>query len=222
MNNSLLHKKILITAGPTYERIDPVRFIGNFSTGKMGFAIAEECAARGANVTLIAGPTSLTVSHPSIRKIDVESAIEMRDAAVQVFPEADIAILSAAVADYKPLQSADEKIKRKEGESLTITLIPNPDIAATLGQMKKPHQLLAGFALETNNEEANALKKMKKKNLDFIVLTSLKDSGAGFGHDTNKISILFANGEKKSFELKSKKEVAEDIINVLMDNMLMC
>jgi phosphopantothenoylcysteine decarboxylase/phosphopantothenate--cysteine ligase len=217
MHNDLLHKKILITAGPTYERIDPVRFIGNFSTGKMGFAIAEECAARGASVTLIAGPTALTVSHPSVRRIDVESAIEMRDAAVKAFSEADIAILSAAVADYRPLQSADEKIKRKEGESLTITLIPNPDIAATLGQIKNTHQILVGFALETNNEEVNALKKMKKKNLDLIILNSLKDTGAGFGHDTNKVSILFADGEKKSFELKSKKEVARDIINVLID-----
>jgi phosphopantothenoylcysteine decarboxylase/phosphopantothenate--cysteine ligase len=222
MSNSLLHKKILITAGPTYERIDPVRFIGNFSTGKMGFAIAEECAARGAEVTLIAGVTSLSISHPNIRRIDVESAIEMYNAAIQAFSETDIAILSAAVADYRPLQFTDEKIKRNEGENLTITLIPNPDIAATLGQMKKPHQTLVGFALETNNEEENALKKMKKKNLDFIVLNSLKDSGAGFGHDTNKVSILFANSEKKSFELKSKKEVARDIVNVLMDNMLMC
>jgi phosphopantothenoylcysteine decarboxylase/phosphopantothenate--cysteine ligase len=217
MHNSLLHKKILITAGPTYERIDPVRFIGNFSTGKMGFAIAEECAARGANVTLIAGPTSLTVSHPNIRRIDVESAIEMRDAAIKAFSETDIAILSAAVADYRPLQFADEKIKRKEGENLTITLIPNPDIATTLGQIKTSNQILIGFALETNDEEANAMKKIVKKNLDFIVLNSLKDRGAGFGHDTNKISILFANGEKKSFELKSKKEVARDIVDVVIN-----
>jgi len=217
MRNSLLHKKILITAGPTYERIDPVRFIGNFSTGKMGFAIAEECANRGAEVVLIAGVTSLSVSHPNIRRIDVESAMEMYEACIQEFPETDIAILSAAVADYRPLQSADEKIKRKEGENLTITLVPNPDIAASLGQLKKPHQLLIGFALETENEEANAIKKMAKKNLDFIVLNSLKDSGAGFGHDTNKVTILFANSEKKSFELKSKKEVARDIVDVISE-----
>ena len=215
MPNNLLQKKILITAGPTYERIDPVRFIGNFSTGKMGFALAEECAAHGAEVTLIAGVTSLSVSHPNIRRIDVESAIEMYDAAIQEFPETDIAILSAAVADYRPLQSTNEKIKRKEGENLTITLVPNPDIAASLGKIKKPNQLLVGFALETNNEEANAIKKMTKKKLDLIVLNSLKDSGAGFGHDTNKVTLLFANGEKKSFELKSKEEVATDIINAI-------
>jgi phosphopantothenoylcysteine decarboxylase/phosphopantothenate--cysteine ligase len=215
MPNTLLHKKILITAGPTYERIDPVRFIGNFSTGKMGFALAEECAARGANVVLISGVTSLSVSHPNIRRIDVESAIEMYNAAIQEFPETDIAILSAAVADYRPLLTAGEKIKRKEGENLTITLIPNPDIAASLGQLKKPHQLLVGFALETDNEEANAMKKLAKKNLDFIVLNSLKDSGAGFGHDTNKISILFEKKKKKSFELKGKREVARDIVDVI-------
>ena len=215
MTNSLLHKKILITAGPTYERIDPVRFIGNYSTGKMGFALAEECAERGAEVVLIAGVTSLSVSHPNIRRIDVESAVEMYDAAVQEFSDTDIAILAAAVADYRPLLSANEKIKRQEGENLTITLVPNPDIAASLGQMKNSHQLLVGFALETDNEEANAMKKLANKNLDFIVLNSLKDSGAGFGHDTNKISILFANGEKKPFDLKSKKEVAKDIVDVI-------
>ena len=216
MPDSLLHKKILITAGATYERIDPVRFIGNFSTGKMGFALAEECAERGAEVVLIAGVTSLSVTHSSIRRIDVESAMEMYEAAIQEFSEADIAILSAAVADYRPLQSANKKIKRKEGENLTITLVPNPDIAAALGKTKQPHQLLIGFALETDNEEANAIKKMKKKNLDLIVLNSLKDKGAGFGHDTNKITILWANGGKKEFGLKSKREVAGDIVDVIM------
>lgn len=215
--NTCDKKKILITAGPTYERIDPVRFIGNFSTGKMGFALAEECAARGASVTLIAGPTHLTVTHPNIRRINVESAQEMYDAAVNGFPETDIAILSAAVADYRPEQTANEKIKRKEGENRSLSLTPNPDIAATLGKMKNSHQLLVGFALETNNEEENALKKLAKKNLDFIVLNSLKDQGAGFGHDTNKISILSADGDKKSFELKSKKEVAKDIVNAVFE-----
>ena len=216
MPDSLLHKKILITAGPTYERIDPVRFIGNFSTGKMGFALAEACAERGAEVVLITGVTSLSVSHPNIRRIDVESALEMYNVAVQEFPETDIAILSAAVADYRPLQTADKKIKRAEGENITITLVPNPDIAASLGKMKQPHQFLVGFALETNNEEANAMKKLTKKNLDLIVLNSLNDSGAGFGHDTNKVSVLFANGEKKSFGLKSKKEVARDIVDIIV------
>ena len=183
----------------------------------MGFALAEECAERSAEVVLIAGVTSLSVAHPNIRRIDVESAMEMYEVAIQEFPEADIAILSAAVADYRPLQSANEKIKRKEGENLTITLIPNPDIAASLGQLKKPNQLLIGFALETDNEEANAIKKMEKKNLDLIVLNSLKNKGAGFGHDTNKITILWANGGKKEFELKSKKEVAKDIIDTILN-----
>lgn len=210
-------KKILITAGPTYERIDPVRFIGNFSSGKMGFALAEECAARGAEVTLIAGPTHLITAHPNIRRVNVESAQEMYDASLNAFGDMDIAILSAAVADYRPEKTADEKIKRTEGQDLSITLTPNPDIAATLGKMKKPNQLLVGFALETNNEEQNALKKMTKKNLDFIVLNSLKDEGAGFGYDTNKISILSANGTKKSFALKSKKEVAIDIVKTVFE-----
>lgn len=210
-------KKILITAGPTYERIDPVRFIGNFSSGKMGFALAEECAARGAEVILIAGPTHLITAHPNIRRVNVESAQEMYDASLNAFGDMDIAILSAAVADYRPEKTADEKIKRTEGQDLSITLTPNPDIAATLGKMKKPNQLLVGFALETNNEEQNALKKMTKKNLDFIVLNSLKDEGAGFGYDTNKISILSANGTKKSFALKSKKEVAIDIVKTVFE-----
>lgn len=215
--NSNDKKKILITAGPTYERIDPVRFIGNFSSGKMGFALAEECAARGAEVILIAGPTHLITAHPNIRRVNVESAQEMYDASLNAFGDMDIAILSAAVADYRPEKTADEKIKRTEGQDLSITLTPNPDIAATLGKMKKPNQLLVGFALETNNEEQNALKKMTKKNLDFIVLNSLKDEGAGFGYDTNKISILSANGTKKSFALKSKKEVAIDIVKTVFE-----
>ncbi len=211
----LAGKKILITAGPTYERIDPVRFIGNFSSGKMGFALAEECAARGAEVLLITGPTALSLSHPRIRKIDVESAQQMYDAAVNAFPEMDAAILSAAVADYRPEAAAEQKIKRTEGENLTLALTPNPDIAATLGKMKKPGQKIIGFALETNDEEYHAIKKMEQKNLDYIVLNSLQDQGAGFGHDTNKVTILSRNGEKKSFGLKTKKEVAKDIVDVI-------
>lgn len=213
--HTLDKKKILITAGPTYERIDPVRFIGNFSSGKMGFALAEECAARGAAVTLIAGPTALSVTHPAIKRIDVESAVDMYEAALHAFPEADAAILSAAVADYRPENPSGSKIKRKDGETVTLTLAPNPDIAAKLGKMKEPHQLLIGFALETNDEEANAMVKLQKKNLDFIVLNSLQDAGAGFGHDTNKVTIFSASGEKKSFELKTKREVAKDIVDVV-------
>ena len=211
--SDLAKKKILITAGPTYERIDPVRFIGNFSSGKMGFALAEECASRGAEVLLITGPTALSVTHPHIRRVDVESAREMYDAAIEAFQGMDAAILSAAVADYRPAQWTDEKIKRREGEELTLTLTPNPDIAASLGESKKPDQVIIGFALETSNEERNAVSKLEKKHLDFIVLNSLQDKGAGFGHDTNKVTILSRNGEKHSFELKTKKEVAKDIID---------
>jgi len=211
-HNTLIGKKILITAGPTYERIDPVRFIGNFSTGKMGYAIAEECAARGAEVTLISGPTALSVTHPGIHLIKVESANEMYKAAVNIFPHMDAAILSAAVADYRPEHTADEKMKRTEDKNISITLIPNPDIAAALGKMKKPGQLLIGFALETTEEEENAQKKLEKKNMDYIILNSLKDKGAGFGYDTNKITLLSRNGEKKRFGLKPKNEVANDII----------
>ncbi len=208
---TLSKKKILITAGPTYEKIDPVRFIGNYSSGKMGFALAEECASRGAKVTLIAGPVSLETKSPNIHRIDVESAEEMFEASVEAFPSMDAAILCAAVADYKVKEQAKEKIKRT-GDEMNMLLIPNKDIAAQLGQMKNK-QLLVGFALETNDEESNAIKKMEKKNLDFIVLNSLNDTGAGFQHDTNKISILSKNGEKEDFPLKSKKEVAFDIIN---------
>ncbi|MFV0418044.1 MAG: bifunctional phosphopantothenoylcysteine decarboxylase/phosphopantothenate--cysteine ligase CoaBC [Dysgonomonas sp.] len=208
----LSKKKILITAGPTYEKIDPVRFIGNYSSGKMGFALAEECARRGAEVTLVAGPVSLKTSHPNIIRIDVESAEEMYNASIKAFPTADAAILCAAVADFRPAEQFSEKVKR-EGQILNISLVPNKDIAASLGKMKKANQLLVGFALETNDEEANALKKIVKKNLDFIVLNSLKDSGAGFKHDTNKIAIINRNGQRTDFALKSKTEVASDIID---------
>lgn len=211
----LSKKKVLITAGPTYEKIDPVRFIGNYSSGKMGFALAEECAARGAEVILIAGPVALKTIHPNITRIDVESAEEMYNASVKAFPEMDIAILCAAVADFRPTEQYAEKVKRGE-DLLNISLVPNKDIAASLGKMKKANQKLIGFALETNDEETNALKKIVKKNLDFIVLNSLKDSGAGFKYDTNKISILGRNGEKTDFHLKSKKEVAIDIIDATL------
>ncbi|MFT4224524.1 bifunctional phosphopantothenoylcysteine decarboxylase/phosphopantothenate--cysteine ligase CoaBC [Dysgonomonas sp.] len=209
---SLSKKKILITAGPTFERIDPVRFIGNYSSGKMGFALAEECARRGAEVTLIAGPVSMKINHPNITRIDVESAEEMYNASIKAFPDMDTAILCAAVADFRPSEQYTEKVKRGE-DILKIDLVPNKDIAASLGKIKKSSQRLIGFALETNDEETNALKKIVKKNLDYIVLNSLNDSGAGFRYDTNKISILSRNGEKKDYTLKSKQEVASDIID---------
>lgn len=212
---SLDKKKILITAGPTYEKIDPVRFIGNYSSGKMGFALAEECARRGAEVILVAGPVSLKTDHPNIKHIDVESADEMYNASVNAFPSMDAAILCAAVADFKPAKQYMEKVKRGE-DVFNIALVPNKDIAAALGKMKKANQRLIGFALETNDEETNALKKMAKKNLDFIILNSLNDKGAGFQYDTNKISMLDSNGNKKDFPLKSKREVAVDIIDHTM------
>lgn len=212
---TLSKKKILITAGPTYEKIDPVRFIGNYSSGKMGFALAEECARRGAEVVLVAGPVSLKVNHPNIKRIDVESAEEMYNASVKEFPGMDAAILCAAVADFRPSEQYSQKVKRGE-DLLTISLVPNKDIAASLGKMKKANQLLIGFALETNDEETNALKKMAKKNLDYIVLNSLNDAGAGFKYDTNKVSILKKNGDRKDFGLKSKYEVASDIIDHTM------
>ena len=204
-----IKKKILITAGPTYEAIDPVRFIGNHSTGKMGFAIAEELAQRGAQVTLIAGPVQLTTSHPNITRINVTSAQEMCDVCLQHFPKMDGAILSAAVADFTPVTKYDKKIKEKQ--SLTIELKPNPDIAQELGKRKKAKQFLVGFALETNNEFTNAQGKLEKKNFDFIVLNSLADKGAGFGYDTNKVSIIERNGTVTNYKLKSKQDVAKDI-----------
>lgn len=211
-------KKILITAGPTYERIDPVRFIGNFSTGKMGFAIAEAFAERGAEVILVSGPSALSVTHPNITRIDVESAQEMYDATLKYFPETDIAIMSAAVADYRPEKFASEKIKRKDGENLSISLTTNPDIAATLGKQKRDNQILVGFALETDNEMENAQTKMAKKNLDFIVLNSLKDEGAGFGHDSNKVTVISNQGKSWALALKSKKKIATEIIEIVSNN----
>ncbi|MBR5323473.1 MAG: bifunctional phosphopantothenoylcysteine decarboxylase/phosphopantothenate--cysteine ligase CoaBC [Muribaculaceae bacterium] len=202
-------KKVMVTAGPTYEKIDPVRFIGNHSTGKMGYAIAEEFASQGAEVTLISGPVNLSCS-TKINRINVTTAVEMCQAAQEEFVNADIAVMCAAVADYAPKQYSQTKIKRS-GE-MTIELVPNPDIAATLGAVKRDSQILAGFALETNNEEINAQAKLEKKNLDYIVLNSLADKEACFGYDTNKITIIGREGEKQNFPLKDKKEVAKDIV----------
>lgn len=206
----LAGKRIMITAGPTYERIDPVRFIGNYSSGKMGFALAEACAELGAEVDLIAGPVGLRTSHPAIRRVDVESAQEMYDASLAVFPQCDAAILSAAVADFTVETSAPEKIKRGK-EGMDLKLVPTRDIAAALGREKKEGQKLVGFALETVNEKANARQKLEKKNCDFIVLNSLRDEGAGFMVDTNKITIVTSD-EVFEFPLKTKTEVAKDIV----------
>lgn len=215
-SQDLKGKKVLVTAGPTYEKIDPVRFIGNYSSGKMGYAIAEEAARRGADVTIVSGPVSITTSTPNINVIKVESAREMYDQCVNIFPNCDLGIMCAAVADYAPAEYVDSKIKREKEEIPVIKLIKNPDIAAALGAMKAPSQKLVGFALETNNEESNALDKLHRKNLDMIVLNSLQDSGACFGTDTNKITTYFSNGEKLEFPLKSKVEVAKDIIDSIL------
>ena len=205
-------KKIMITAGPTYEKIDPVRFIGNYSSGKMGFALAEECCCRGAEVTLVAGPVSLSCSE-AIHRIDVESCEEMYQAATKAFASTDAAILCAAVADFKPSEIADRKIKR-EKDDLELLLVPTHDIAAALGKMKQKHQRIVAFALETNDEEANAQKKRKKKNADFIVLNSTRNPGTTFRTDDNQITIISEEG-KKEYEKKPKTEVARDIINEL-------
>ena len=213
-NDALQGKTVLITAGPTYEKIDPVRFIGNYSSGKMGYAIARECANRGARVELVSGPTHLDISHPLVSITRVESAGEMYDSATAKFASCDAAILSAAVADFTPDKKADSKIKREKGEQ-TIVLKPTHDIAAALGQMKTGGQKLVGFALETDNEQANAHHKLEKKNLDFIVLNSLRDKGAGFNYDTNKVSIISRDGQTQEFPLKSKADVAADIVDKL-------
>ena len=205
-------KNVIITAGPTYEKIDPVRFIGNYSSGKMGFALAEECARRGAEVTLIAGPVSIQCSS-QIHRIDVESCEQMYHAATENFLHADAAILCAAVADFRPEHIASEKIKR-EKDDLVIRLKPTYDIAAQLGQMKQENQLLVGFALETNDEEANAHKKLEKKNLDFIVLNSLQHKGTCFQSDDNQISIISREGQQ-DYDKKSKQQVAKDIVDEL-------
>ena len=210
--SQLSKKKVLITAGPTYEAIDPVRFIGNYSTGKMGFALAEECANRGADVTLIAGPVNLKTVNPGIKRIDVKTAHQMYEAAMEHFPQSDAAILCAAVADFTPAETADSKIKRK-GE-ITLTLKPTEDIAASLGAIKRPDQHMVGFALETNDEFSNAQDKLERKNLDFIVLNSLHDEGAGFGYDTNKVTLIDRK-ESQELPLQSKKDVAKAIISKL-------
>jgi len=231
---NLAGKKIMITAGPTYEKIDPVRFIGNYSSGKMGFALAEECARRGAEVTLIAGPVNVQCTMNNVQRVDVESCEEMYQAAKEAFADSDAAILCAAVADFRPAEVAQQKIKRekptpdpsqkggekptpdpsqKGGEDvMTLSLVPNPDIAAELGRMKREGQLLVGFALETNNEEQNALHKLEKKNLDFIVLNSLRNEGTCFQSDENQISIISHEG-RKDFPKKPKTEVARDIVD---------
>lgn len=215
----LAGKRILITAGPTHEKIDAVRFIGNYSSGKMGFALAEVCAQQGAEVELIAGPVALTTQHERIHRHNVVSAAEMHEAATRLFPKADAAILCAAVADFTPARTAETKIKREGSGGLHLDLVPTQDIAACLGQMKRKDQCLVGFALETNNEREHALGKLQRKNLDFIVLNSLRDAGAGFAHDTNKITILTTEGEEKPFPLKSKLEVAEDIVKEMAERL---
>ena len=203
----------MITAGPTYEKIDPVRFIGNYSSGKMGFAIAEECAQRGAEVTLISGPVALQCT-PSIHRWDVESCAEMYEKATEVFPQCDIAVLCAAVADFRPEQVAEQKFKR-EKDDLVLRLQPTEDIAAAIGKMKREDQKTIGFALETHHEEAHAKKKLKEKNLDFIVLNSTRIPGTTFRSDDNQITILSAQG-KKEYEKKPKTEVASDIVDEIV------
>ena len=213
-SSMLAGKKIMITAGPTYEKIDPVRFIGNYSSGKMGFALAEECARQGATVELVAGPVALTTTHPSIHRIDVESCEEMYQTATRLYATSDAAILCAAVADFRPETIAEEKIKR-EKDDLVIRLKPTHDIAAALGQMKRKDQRLVGFALETNDELTNAQSKLERKNLDFIVLNSLRNEGTCFQSDENQISIISHQGQK-DYPRKSKSEVATDIVNELV------
>lgn len=213
----LKDKKVVITAGPTIEKIDPVRFLSNFSSGKMGYAIAEECAKRGAQVELISGPVNIKTSNPNTHVINVTSADEMWQAAMSIFPSCDYAILAAAVADYKPKEISSEKIKKHNSQkNMTIELMENHDIAAELGKIKKENQKLIGFALETNNEFENASHKLRSKNLDFIVLNSLKDPHAGFRYDTNKVTFIFADGTSKEFELKEKNAVAKDIVDQMI------
>jgi phosphopantothenoylcysteine decarboxylase/phosphopantothenate--cysteine ligase len=208
-------KKVLITAGPTYEAIDPVRFIGNYSSGKMGYAMAEAFRNYGAKVKLISGPVNIEPPK-GVELIKVKTAEEMYDACLKNFNECEIAVMNAAVADYTPLQQFDKKVKR-EKEQMNLELKPTKDIAQKLGELKTSRQVLVGFALETDNEIENAFSKLKKKNLDFIVLNSLNDEGAGFNHDTNKVTIIDSNNNITKFELKSKKEIAVDIIEVVRE-----
>lgn len=215
--NRLSGKTALVTAGPTHEAIDPVRFIGNYSTGKMGYAIAEALATSGAEVHLVSGPTHLALEHPRVSITRVRSAREMHDACQQKFPTTQIAVLSAAVADYRPVVQAQSKIK-KSGENITLELTQNPDIAAELGRQKKAGQFVVGFALETDNERANAEKKLATKNFDLIVLNSLRDAGAGFGHDTNKATVMGKQAFVREFPLKSKKQLAYDIVDTIIQH----
>lgn len=214
--SALSGKKVLITAGPTHEALDPVRFIGNNSTGKMGFALAEEFANQGAEVVLISGPTGLTTENKSIQRIDIVSAEELYEAAIKEFKTTDVSILSAAVADYRPDKKALQKIKKTDTVPV-INLVPTKDTLFELGKLKKKNQLLIGFALETENEIENAKKKIKNKNLDLIVLNSLNDKGAGFKNDTNKVTIIDKYNNLREFELKTKQEVAKDILNAILD-----
>lgn len=215
-SQQLKGKRVLITAGPTYERIDPVRFIGNFSTGKMGYALADAAARMGADVTVVSGPVSVKPAEPGVNIIRIESAQEMYDQCTALFPQSDIAIMCAAVADFATAQQLDSKIKReKQDGDISIALKKNPDIAAALGKMKHQGQTLVGFALETDHEQANALDKMRRKNLDMTVLNSLRDAGAGFGTDTNKVTIISSSGSTVELPLMSKTEVAEEILRAL-------
>lgn len=213
--NPLRGKKILITAGPTRERIDPVRYISNYSTGKMGYAIADEAARRGAEVTVVSGPVSVTPAAENVKVVQVESALEMLGECEKLFPGTDIAIMCAAVADYRPADVAGHKIKRENAPAPEIHLVKNPDIASALGHAKRPGQVVAGFALETDNAEANAADKIARKQLDLIVLNSMADPGAGFGTDTNKIAIIYPDGTSTAFPLKPKTEVAADILDAI-------
>lgn len=213
----LTGKKALVTAGPTFEAIDPVRFIGNRSSGKMGYAIAEELAALGAEVLLVSGPGNLSVNNSRIKRVNIESAEEMLNACMADFSAKDIIVMSAAVADYKPADVAPEKLKKKNNE-MPLPLIPTQDILALMGEKKGKDQFIVGFALETENEIENARGKLKKKNLDLIVLNSLKDEGAGFNHDTNKITIIDKKGSEHHFSLKSKQEVAKDLVKIIISN----
>lgn len=214
----LLNKHFLVTAGPTYEKIDPVRFIGNYSSGKMGYAIAGKLADSGAKVTIVSGPVQLKINHPSVEIIKVESAKEMHDQCIRLFPKTNGAVMCAAVADFSPSDYSDSKLKRGD-DDLIIHLKPTNDIAGELGAIKKEEQLLVGFALETHNELSNAYGKLKRKNLDFIVLNSMNDEGAGFGVDTNKITMIGKDNKPIVFELKSKQDVASDIVARMITEM---
>ena len=215
LSEDLQGKRVLITAGPTIEKIDPVRYISNFSSGKMGFALAEECACRGAQVTLVAGPVALKTNHAAIERIDVTTAVEMHDAVMTALPNCDAIILCAAVADYRVEHEADSKIKREKNQNPVIQLVPNPDIARAVGQAKRDDQVSVGFALETDNEQANAQGKLERKNLNFIVMNSMRNKNAGFQVDTNKVTIFTDKGETIEGECKSKRDVAHDIVDVL-------